>query len=114
MLNTLRIAPLNIAPYAANRVGLMPYAGYDTYFSETIEAPKAQRPANRPAVSKLNTTLKTDTFTARNTINNQVPNTTAKTAKGVDATTYNRLTPSANVALKSELPKARQALNFLA
>ncbi|MCX5920444.1 MAG: hypothetical protein NTW61_03845 [Candidatus Melainabacteria bacterium] len=115
MLNTLRIAPLNIAPYASNRMGLLPYADYGNFMgASSQEAMPSQKvkPANQQLLPPVNATkLKADVFTSRVASTTQ-PTATAKGSR-VDATTYSGSNRSSNVALK---PTALQAnkLNFMA
>ncbi|MCS6266527.1 MAG: hypothetical protein H2174_03070 [Vampirovibrio sp.] len=116
MLNNLRISPVNIAPYASNRVGLLAYADYDNYMvastQETMVAPKINKPASQPLLPMVNTNkLKADAFTRVSS--NQTVAISPKNTR-VDATTYagqNRVT---NVALKQPAMQARKALNFMA
>jgi hypothetical protein len=105
MLNTLRIAPLNIAPYASNRMGLLPYADYGSFMvstQETLPAPKL-RPSTQQLLPAMNANkLQADVFTSRMANTQQ----TAKNAR-VDATTP-------NPTLKQPALKPQRALNFMA
>ena len=68
MLNTIRIAPAQILPYASNRSGLFAYANYNDLEVSTVEPIQAakttlRQPSLLTAPSKT-TSLKADTFSA--------------------------------------------------
>lgn len=112
MFNTAAIQPLNIAPYAANRVGLLPYAnGFDTYFTATVQ----QQPT---LVSKA----VLNQFTAK--VNNAQPDSFAKPAATVAPkisspenaveVKFNNRELVSNTSLHTPVVKTHKPLNFLA
>jgi len=113
MLNNLRISPVNIAPYASNRVGLLAYADYDNYSTqETMATPKTSKPASQPLLPTVNINkLKADAFTRVSS--NQAVAISPKNAR-VDATTFGGQNRVSNVALKQPAVQARKTLNFMA
>ncbi len=115
MLNNLRIAPLNIAPYAQNRFGLSPYADYTDFVvstQQTIASPK-DRPAVRKAFTGLNSNpLKLDSFSKAPT--NQPHLTSPARNSTADSATYARQHTTMPKVLKSVGMPARKTLNFMA
>jgi hypothetical protein len=114
MLNNLRISPINIAPYASNRVGLLAYADFDNYSTqETMATPKTNKPASQQPLLPTVTTnkLKADAFTRVSS--NQTATISPKNAR-VDATTFGGQNRVSNVALKQPAVQARKTLNFMA
>jgi hypothetical protein len=111
MFNTTAIQPLNIAPYAANRVGLLTYANeFDTYLAATTQQPTLINKASLNQFSAKVNNTQADTFVK------PASNNTTKVSSpenGMDLRLANRELVS-NTSLRTPIVKTHKPLNFLA